>query len=210
MYCLSRSHHQRQGIPGFSQAVWSPCCAGGACREVCVSHAGCDGWRSRVEHPDTPGRHAGPVLQPPGLAPPLGLSRFHLPRPQVGDVCCHPGPSSQMAALSLPAALVCEPHRTCSLPAPTQRPEVFRHLCLQPSPPLHGQRCRRAREGPAAQHPGARARLTDYVVLCTLPSPPGHTSRLKPPVLDVLKRSIKICGSDILINEPNHFLSVGH
>lgn len=175
-----------------------------------LSFPGSDGWQSRVEHPNTPSRHAGPALQPPGLAPPLGQSRFHFPRPRVGDVRCHLRPSSQMAALSLPTALVCRPHRMCSLPAPTQRLEVIRHVCFQPSPPLRGRGCLRAREGPAAQHLGAWALLTDCVVLCTLPSPPGHTSRLKPLILEVLKRSIKICGSDILINEPNHFLSVGH
>lgn len=122
----------------------------------------------------------------------------------VGDVRRHLGPSSQMAALSLPTALVCGPHQMCSLPAPTQRLEVIRHVCFQPSPPLRGRGCLRAREGPAVQHPGARALLTDCVVLCILPSPPGHTSRLKPLVLEVLKRSIKMCDSDILSNEPNH------
>ena len=63
---------------------------------------------------------------------------------------------------------------------------------------------------PQPSTPGAWALLTQHVVVCTLPSPPRHTSHLKPLVLEVLKRSIKICGSDILINEPNHFLSVGH
>lgn len=85
----------------------------------------------------------------------------------------------------------------CALSRPTQCLEVIRHVHFQLSRPLHGRGCLRACEGPAAQHPETRALLTHHVVVCTLPSPPGHTSRLKPLVLEVLKRSIKICGSDI-------------
>ena len=86
-----------------------------ASRTLALSFSGSDGWRSRVEaggckHPNTLGRYAGQVLQPPSLPPPLGQSWFHLPRPRVGDVHCYLGSASQMAAFSLQTVLVCGPH----------------------------------------------------------------------------------------------------
>lgn len=172
-----------------------------ASRTLALSFSGSDGWRSRVEaggckHPNTLGRYAGQVLQPPSLPPPLGQSWFHLPRPRVGMCTVISGPPPRWLRSAFRRCWSAGPTE-CALSRPTQCLEVIRHVHFQLSRPLHGRGCLRACEGPAAQHPETRALLTHHVVVCTLPSPPGHTSRLKPLVLEVLKRSIKICGSDI-------------
>lgn len=75
---------------------------------------------------------------------------------------------------------------------------------------LSVQTLRGPRGPPTSFPPGALIPPMVPLVIYALPSPARHAFSLKWFILKVLKISIKMCGTNILIDEPNNFLNVGH